>query len=170
MPAIKSTPKPECKPIADYVGKVMRERHLTLVALAGLVNGHDAKGAVRGTGHASQISNGHLLPSGHTVKRWQQAGVDIGPAVEEAKALRAPKHALTPVRAAVAAFEKAIPTEKLKPAPVHESRRVGPPLFALSIDQEGKSNITLNLLDITSEEALRCIGVLTAANLIVVRK
>lgn len=181
MSASPSYKHPEYQPVVDFIVKAMRERGLSMTSFAALIYGRDENGKVRGSAQVSQLLNGYFLPARVTIDRWRKAGIDLGPAVEDAKVLRqqlkearAParpvrdRRALTPVRAAVAAYEQA--AKEPKPAQLHESRRVGPPLFALSIDQEGKSNITLNLMDISSKEALRAIAVLTAANLIVARK
>lgn len=173
--------RPEYQPVIDAVVAHMREHSMNMMQLCELMYGRSPAGKVKGSGQVYSIANGQHLPNSKTIQRWRAKGVDLQPAVDQVNASRrgmrtaavagvATDTQLTPIRAAVAAYEKAVPkASPARPVP-YEPRRVDPPLFALSIDQNGRANVTLNMMDISSEEALRCMGVLTAANLITVRK
>jgi hypothetical protein len=157
--------RPEYQPVIDAVVAFMREHSMNMTQLCDLMYGRSPAGKVKGSGQVYSIANGQHLPNARTIERWRAKGVDLQPAVDQVNASRQGMRT-----AAVAAYEKAVPkSSPARPVP-YESRRVDPPLFALSIDQSGRANVTLNMMDISSDEALRCMGVLTAANLITVRK
>lgn len=192
-------PRPECKPIADALLAFLSQRGLTVMQFSEMIYGRDEKGTVKGVGNVYPTIHAAQVPSDQKIILWREkTGVDltkvveqvketIGPRPPQKRVMKAPKEkpaklALTPVRAAVAAHKKAVETgtaslvtPRAKPNYVPDQRpwpannSSGPPLFAMSIAQDGTANLTLNLMNTTGEEALRCLNVLSAASLIKAR-
>jgi len=165
-------------------------RSIGPMQLCEMVYGRDEKhNTIKGPGQVYAVWNGLEIPSPEKAELWKwKAGLDLTEIVgglshlarypKKAPKKTEPSTAMTPVRRAVALHEKAMKEKPAKAPPVLSAKAPSPaprgaadplfppPLFALNIGQDGRSHVTLNLLDISSEEALRVMATLSAANLI----
>lgn len=183
--------RPECQPLVDALVAFMTKRSLRPMQFCEMLYGRDEKGHVKGPGQLYSVLRGKEIPSQNKMTHWKEkAGLDLAPIVARLEGMpRAvavvkakPPAVTTPVRAAVAAFESTqkAPAKKnpspwpvMKPKPQERhtppAGQMRPPLFAMTIDQDGFANLTLNLIDVKSEEAMRCFQTLSLANLINVK-
>jgi hypothetical protein len=172
-------PRPECEAISKAVLAYLSERGLTVMQFSEMIYGRRGpNNSVAGVGNVYPVAHGAQIPTDTKLALWKEkTGIDLYALAAEARANapgggkpgRKPGQAMTPVRAAVAAHKRATAAAP-SAAPIEPRadppRRVQPPLFAMSIDQDGRSNVTLNLVDVSAEEALRAMATLAAANLI----
>jgi hypothetical protein len=180
---------PALQPMVDAVYAFLEERHIGPTQLCALLYGLDENGRPKGPGQIYPILRGREIPKPEKVAHWKaMGGPDLAEVVGKLRELprelvkAKPKQVpvkVTPVKAAVVAFEQAnkMPRKKANPPPwpvvqpeprpqPQEPARVGPPLFAMSVAQDGTANLTLNMVDVKLDEAIRCFQTLTLANLI----
>lgn len=170
--------------MVDAVFAFLASRGMKPMQLCEAIYGRGADNTVRGPGQVYGVLRGHEIPQPKKVHLWKETvGLDLTEIVARlgghpralAKTKSKPPVVTTPVRAALAKYEKATGGEKT--APLAEVKRLPsrdlpandtrpPPLFAMSISQDGSSNVTLNLMGVTSEEAVRCFQTLSLANLL----
>jgi uncharacterized ferritin-like protein (DUF455 family) len=155
---------PENQVLVDKLWSFMETNKLRPMQVCEMLYGRDEKGHVKGSGQFYPLLKGKQRPSAGTVKLMESklainlSGVSVGKSGEKA----APR-AMTPARAAVAAFEASGASQQPTLEP---PRRNLPQQLLLSIAQDGRAHLALNLVDIPAEEALRCINVLTSAGLL----
>lgn len=187
----KPAEMPALQPMVDAVYVFLQERHIGPTQLCELLYGLDENGRPKGPGQIYPILRGRELPKPEKVAHWKAMGGPdlaeiVGKLRELPRELVRAKPKPTPVKvtrakAALVAFERAkTPGKKVNPPPwpvvqpepkpqPTPTAEFQPPLFAMTIDQGGRSNLTLNLVGVTSDEALRAVAHLTAANLIKVK-
>lgn len=153
----------ENQPLVDKLWDFMQAQDLRPMQICEMLYGRDEKGHVKGSGQFYPMLKGQQRPSTATVNLMEsKLNIDLSGIAVGGQGKKAPSRAMTPVRAAVAAFEAAGAPQPTTEPP----RRNAPHKFLLSIAQDGRANLALNLLDIPMEEALRCVTVLTAAGII----
>jgi hypothetical protein len=153
----------ENQPLVDKLWDFMEAKSIRPMQACEMLYGRDEKGHVKGSGQFYPLLKGQQRPSAATVKLMEsKLNIDLSGIAVGGQGKKAPARAMTPVRAAVAAFEASAPQPPMTEPP----RRHAPHKFLLSIAQDGRANLALNLMDISTEEALRTVSVLTAAGII----
>jgi len=178
MPAAK--PRDDCRPFSEAITALLAAQGMTKFQLCELLYGRDAKGAVKGSANIYPIINSVRPPgAGIIAKIKEKTGLDLselraaydaqktGTAPEPVKATEHAREVMTPVKAAVEAF-KAAGGEPVSPSPVERrpSNHAPPPRLAMTIDQDGRAHVTVNLVDVPAEEAIRLIQLLSSAGLV----
>lgn len=158
------------QPVVDAIERYMTEHNLpSLARISEKLYGRDSHGKIITSAYAT--IRGEVAPSPPMRARFKERlGLDL-PIVEgpPRKPYRWRQLTVTPAKAAVIAYEKAVEasepsTIKLTSQPI--ARAKAPPRFALTIDQDGRSSVSLNLVDVSADDALRCLSALAAADLL----
>jgi hypothetical protein len=176
----KAEVRADCQPFAEAIAAFLTAKGMTKIGFCEAVYGRDEKGRTKGSGNIYPIMNAVFPPgAGIIAKIREKTGLDLselrarfdaqqtGAAPEPVKVTKHAKKAMTPVKAALQAF-KAAGGEPVSPAPVErrQSNHALPPRLALTIDQDGRAHVTVNLVDVPAEEAIRLVQLLSSAGLI----
>lgn len=169
---------PAYQPVVDAIEGFLEQRTMTRTEFCAAIYGRKPNGGAKGTGGLYEIIKGRQRAGPVVRERIKQAlGLELPevafasmPMVIAIPTKREDKpKAITPVKAALAAFEQAKP--RMVPPPVEPVRKVNgaahlAPRFALSIAQDGRAQVTMNLMNVSADDALRCLSALGAANLL----
>lgn len=168
-------PHPEWQPVIDALRAEMAKRDLNAYRLGALLFGRAENGNPIRAQYLYDILRGRSRLS-DDVRQLLRDKVQI-----ELPAYPPPAAApATPVRAAVQLYERhqqqpLAPNQwgrktynpPIPPNPPRQSAPAAPPpRFALVVGQDGRANLTLNILDVAGADALKALQVLLAAGLV----
>jgi hypothetical protein len=183
---------PALQPMVDAVYAYLAAHSLGPTQFCERIYGKRSNGSTAGVGQVYQVLRGRELPPPYKVALWKEkAGLDLTEIIDKLRELPSelvqakPKTkavaVMTPAKTALTAYQKATQTPRkklpappwpvVKPEPDPQPKpqapdRIQPPLFAMSVSQDGHTNLTLNMVDVKLDEAIRCFQTLTLANLI----
>lgn len=167
--------RPELQPQMDAIRGFLAEKGWGTPEFLAAVWGRDANGKPRNSGSIHPLMTGTRAVSPYMAKTIRDAvGLDLSAFVKHDARPYAPREKLPATRAAaaVAAYEREKPTlPSSTPQVIARAAGVAawasdaPARLAIAITDNGRGNLTFNLVDAPATEVLRALAVLQAAGL-----